>query len=366
MAATRVDDHGQDGAQPAGVGERDGQGQAEDGEEHHAHGRAEVTAVDGGDEDPHDQQDRPGAGMGRAPVESPPQQRLRGEQGGGTQDQPRHHVVEGGRRRREQEQGAGDATGQADRSEAHEPGALVADLLAEAGGRGQVAGPDADRVRDVGGERRVAQPEQDREGDQAAAAGHAVEDPGAEPSKDDQHDVGCGHGAQEYGTGAVGTRGPGRGREPEWDSNRGVRDAKSFATAQGSGRRPVSSMEGIPPPGGTEGVPQHEGSSPRSGGGCGCPRASAGALRPIARRRGGLLSRSTDPFHGGRGGGPPPGPAFGTSSVSLRFRGPGPVAAHGTSAAATAPDRQRTHRSPRAGGLAHPARESDRTALGGS
>jgi hypothetical protein len=127
-----------------------------------------------------------------------------------------------------------------------------------------------------------------------------------------------------------------------------------LATAQGSGRRPVSSMEGIPPPGGTEGVPQHEGSSPRSGGGCGCPRASAGALRPIARRRGGLLSRSTDPFHGGRGGGPPPGPAFGTSSVSLRFRGPGPVAAHGTSAAATAPDRQRTHRSPRAGGARPP------------
>ncbi len=185
------------------MGEREGQGQSEDGEEHDTHGRAEVAAVDGGDEDPHHQQDGPGAGMGGAPVESPPEQRLRGEEGGGPQDEPGHHVVEGGHGRREEEDGADDAAGQPDRGEAQEPRALIADLLAEAGGRGQVAGPDADRVRDVGGEGRVAEPEQDRERNQAAPAGHAVEDPGAQSSKDDQHHVRCGHGAQEYGTAAV-------------------------------------------------------------------------------------------------------------------------------------------------------------------
>ena len=66
-----VDDHGEDGAHPVRVGQRDGQGQAEHGEEHDAHGGAEVAAVDRGGEHPGHQQHRPRAGMGRRPGRGP-------------------------------------------------------------------------------------------------------------------------------------------------------------------------------------------------------------------------------------------------------------------------------------------------------
>ena len=134
-----------------------GQGQAEDGEEHDAHGGAEVAAVDRGGEDPRDQEHRPRAGMGRAAVEGTPQHRLGGEQGGGPQDEPGDDVVERRRGRREQEQGAGDPAGQGDRGEADQAPGLVTDLAAEAGGRGHVARPDPDRVGDVRREGGVAE-----------------------------------------------------------------------------------------------------------------------------------------------------------------------------------------------------------------
>ena len=70
---------------------------------------------------------------------------------------------------------------------------LVADLPAEAGRRGHVARPDPDGVGDVRRQGGVAEPEQDRERDQAAPAGHAVEDAGTQPAEQEDHDVGRGH-----------------------------------------------------------------------------------------------------------------------------------------------------------------------------
>src|SRR5580698_6529974 len=99
--------------------------------------------------------------MSGAPVESPPQQRLQGEEGGCPQDEPGHDVDESGYGGREKEDGANDAAGQPYRGQAEQPRALISDLLAVPGRRGQIPGPDADRVGDVGGESGVAEPEQD-------------------------------------------------------------------------------------------------------------------------------------------------------------------------------------------------------------
>ena len=132
-------------------------------------------------------------GWAVAPVEGPPQRRLGGEQGGGPQDEPGHHVVEGRRRGRQEEQGAGHPTQHGDRGELEEAAGLVADFAAETRRRGHVAGPDPDGVGDVRRQGRVAQREQDREGDQAPSARHPVEDAGAQPRQQEQHDVGRGH-----------------------------------------------------------------------------------------------------------------------------------------------------------------------------
>ncbi len=201
-----VDDHGQHGAQAAGVGQREGEREAEDGEEHDAHRGTEIAAVDGGREHPGHQQHRPRARVGGSTIEGASQRRLDGEERRGPEDEPGHDPVEGGRRRREEQQRARDAAGQGDGGEADQPPRLVADLAAVAGRRGDVARPDPDGVGDVGGERRIAEGQQDRERDQAAAAGHAVEDAGPQARQDDQHDVGGGHGAPEYGTTTVGFR----------------------------------------------------------------------------------------------------------------------------------------------------------------
>ena len=178
-----VDDHGEHGAQPAGVGDGEGQGQAQHGEEHDAHGGAEVAAVDRGGEHPGHQQHRPACAGGPEP-----RSRARRSTGwaanraaaprtsqGTTSSKVAVDVVS---RSRAPATPPARATG----VRREEPAGLVADLAAEPGGRGQVARPDADGVGDVGGEGRVAEPEQDRERDQAAPAGHPVEDAGTQPA----------------------------------------------------------------------------------------------------------------------------------------------------------------------------------------
>ena len=66
---------------------------------------------------------------------------------------------------------------------------LARNLLAEPRRATGVPGPDAHGVGDVGRERRIAQGQQERERDEAAAAGHPVEDPGAHTPEDQQDDV---------------------------------------------------------------------------------------------------------------------------------------------------------------------------------
>ena len=66
---------------------------------------------------------------------------------------------------------------------------LARDLVAEPGGTAGVAGPDAHRVGHVGRQRRIAQCQQERERDEAATAGHPVEDPGSQTTEKKQNDM---------------------------------------------------------------------------------------------------------------------------------------------------------------------------------
>ena len=118
--------------------------------------------------------------------------------------------------------------------------------LAEAGGRGHVAGPDPDGVGDVGRQGRIAEREQDREGDQAAAARHPVEDAGAHASQDDQNGVRRGHAAQEYGTAAVSPSGGGLEHGPTWYMQRGCDPRNLSPPAKDCSEPPFPSHRGVP------------------------------------------------------------------------------------------------------------------------
>ena len=165
--------------------------------------------------------------------------------------------------------------------------------------------------------------------------------------------MGCGHGAPQYGTGVVAPGGAGPQPRARVGLQSGCQRREIFRQPRKvPAAAPFPPWKGFPHQWGRKGCwSMKVAEKPRWVWLPSRLRRRAPSDRPPPGWPNEPLER---PFPWARGGGPPPGPAFGTSSVSLRFRGPGPVAAHRTSAATTAPDRQRTHRSPRAGGLAHP------------
>jgi hypothetical protein len=169
---------------------------SEHGEEDHAQPRAEVAAVDRRDERAHQRGGRhrraercPAHCLAPTGPQSPGQDRLRREQRAGQQHEHGRDVLEQVGRRDEQQHGAREPTGERERRQRTDPGALRDDLAPEPGDTTEVAGPDADAGGDVGHDRRVPDGEQSREGDQRPAAGDAVDQAGPEAGRGEEERV---------------------------------------------------------------------------------------------------------------------------------------------------------------------------------
>ena len=120
------------------------------------------------------------------------QQGLNGEEDGGTQHEPGNEAPEGRRGGGEEEERSRDAPEGGHGAERDQPVPLAGDLVAEARRAAHIAGPDAHRVGDVRRQSRIAQGQEQREGDEAAPAGHAVDDTGTQSTEEEKDDVGGG------------------------------------------------------------------------------------------------------------------------------------------------------------------------------
>jgi hypothetical protein len=193
-----IDEDRQHGPKCTRMGQRDGQRQTQDGEEHDTHRGTEVATVDRSSEDPKPQEHRSCPRVRRAVVENASQHWLDGEERRGPQDEPGHDIVESGCRGGLQKSGANHTSDVSRRCDATQMVRLVPDLATESGSGSEVSRPDSHGVRDVCRQCWVAEREQNRERDQTSTTRDPVEDSSAQSREKKKHDLRSRHGRQEY------------------------------------------------------------------------------------------------------------------------------------------------------------------------